>query len=229
MLVCARCSFPPDPADPFCKRCGLPLQQAGALVEALPRPEPQPVPASVLNRPQLGVPLEGPYAAMDNRPPGAWCPNCSLHLPVFRQTCPSCGATMVMAAAGREFTGDAPDLRSSDYLTHSATADFWLGIFIGIASACGGGIGIVAIPIAIFALRNRFGQLCRGMLVGGIAALVIGSGIWYVFGGKHKPSREPIDTTPHRGYGRPGPGAPNPGDTPGSVDDTPGDTSGSPQ
>jgi len=228
MLVCARCSFPSSPEDPFCSRCGLPLQQAGALVEAMPQAPPQPAPAAALNRPQLGVPLEGPYAVSDNRPPGSWCPNCSLHLPVFKQTCPNCKATMVMASAGQEFIGDAADLRSSDYFTFSATADFWLGICLAVAAVCAGGIGIVAIPIAVFALRNRYGQLCRGMLIGGIVTLFIAFCAWYFFGvgakNKHKP--EPVDTTPHREYRHPSPNIPGSTDTPGSDDDTQGGVAG---
>lgn len=219
MLVCARCGSPPGSEDSFCKRCGLPLQQEGALVEALPQAPPQPIPASALNRPQLGVPLEGPYAN-DNRPPGSWCPNCSLHLPVFKQICPNCKATMVMASAGREFVGDAPDLRSSDYFTFSATADFWLGIGLAVAAVCAGGIGVIAIPVAIFALRNRYGQLCRGLLIGGIVTLTIAFGAWYIFGvgAKHKHKQQPIDTTPRREYRKPNPSMPEP-TNPGSDDD----------
>jgi len=89
---------------------------------------------------------------------------------------------MVLAEAGRDYVGDPPDYRSSDYWTSSATADFWAGFITGMASLIAGGIGVIVIPVVIIALRNRYGQLCRGLLFGGVLTAILMLAYWWFFG-----------------------------------------------
>jgi hypothetical protein len=160
---CPNCGLQLDPFSTVCPRCALQNEQQRNGPPETDNNLAQPV--------QIGpddhdLNLRGT------------CPNCGLQLFEYKAICPNCGAGVVQNSdrvwpdSPRSF-GRLPLWQEYKLITRNPIVDTVLGIVAVGLSIAFFGIGVFAMPILYYVLRDSYKAFARGIGIGIIIGIVL--------------------------------------------------------